>query len=87
MLVSDELSDIGAMNGCDGSGQRLGYTTLRQRLRIGALSSVYANIHDVSDEAFVRIDLLHGYMHTRLLCHKHFVSLIIAHQLFLVDIF
>jgi hypothetical protein len=47
---------------------------------IGAGSSVYASIHDVSVEAFVRFDLLHSYMRTRFICVNHFVSLIIAHQ-------
>jgi hypothetical protein len=34
-------------------------------LHFGSGSSVYASIHGVSDEAFVRIDLLRSYMHTR----------------------
>jgi hypothetical protein len=54
---------------------------------IEAVSSVYANIHSGSVEAFVRVDLLHSYMHTRFICLNHFASLIIVHQLFLVDVF
>jgi hypothetical protein len=55
-------------------------------LHFGNMSRVYASIHGASDEVFVRIDFLRSYVHTCLLCHYHFVSLIIAHQLFLVDV-
>jgi hypothetical protein len=55
-------------------------------LLIGASSCGYASIHGVTRWAFVRIDLSHCYMHIRFMSN-HFVSQIIAHQLFLVECF
>jgi hypothetical protein len=55
-------------------------------LHVGAWSSVYTSIHGVSGWAFVRVDLMRSYLHIHFMSN-HFVSLITAHQLVLVDVF